>query len=830
MSESTIDADEAVTVEDTDPSIDLIDEPILEVNDQTVPEEAFDLEKQDEPVEIEDNSISLEEADSEENDETIIIDSGELPDGGWTLYEDGTLIITGTIKASDFEKWASYTRMIRAIKISEATMVGNFTGVFLIGEQVALYSVLESFEVKHSVWQDVTSMKGFFKYLYTLKRVTFTNTILDTDSDIDMKEMFSLCSRLIEVDLSSFNTNSVTDTSSMFNGCSSLTGLDLSDLNTGSVTDMSSMFYGCSSLTGLDLSDLNTGSVTDMSSMFNGCSSLTGLDVSNLNTSSVTDMSYMFSGCSSLTGLDVSNFNTSSVTDMSYMFSGCSSLTGLDVSNFNTSSVTDMSYMFSGCSSLTGLDVSNLNTSSVTDMSSMFSGCSSLTGLDLSNLNTGSVTDMSSMFSGCSSLTELDLSNLNTGSVTDMSSMFNRCSSLTELDVSNLNTGSVTDMSYMFSGCSSLTGLDVSNLNTGSVTDMSYMFNGCRSLTGLDVSNLNTGSVTDMSSMFNGCRSLTELDVSNLNTGSVTGMRSMFSSCMELTELDLSNFDTSKVSDMSYMFFFCYGLTKLDLSSFNRGAATQMFPDLYVMNLTLIVSKDFKFTTRDGLSELYRSSVWQEENNKELFYSTDDMKNYHNDKSEKNTYRIMDLFEMKMNSQGGHFEDGSEIRTQGQIIGEKWEMLIPTKENFQFDGWYLDKAYKNKFDFDQPASKNETIYAKWIENYTVTIPEKIDLNSDSDLLISGINNGDKSLNVTIKHEESQINQSRMLKLTNQMDESISANVQLEWENELSDEWTILTIPADSVPVSKDSEVKMIKPKDIQAGDYSGQIFFSIRYE
>ena len=46
--------------------------------------------------------------------------------------------------------------------------------------------------------------------------------------------------------------------SGMFSGCSSLASLDLSSLDTSSVTSMSSMFYGCSSLASLDLSSLDT--------------------------------------------------------------------------------------------------------------------------------------------------------------------------------------------------------------------------------------------------------------------------------------------------------------------------------------------------------------------------------------------------------------------------------------------------------------------------------------------------------------------------------------------------------------------------------------------
>ena len=50
------------------------------------------------------------------------------------------------------------------------------------------------------------------------------------------------CSRLKELNLSSFNTNQVTDMSYMFRGCSGLKELNLSSFNTNQVKYMNSMF------------------------------------------------------------------------------------------------------------------------------------------------------------------------------------------------------------------------------------------------------------------------------------------------------------------------------------------------------------------------------------------------------------------------------------------------------------------------------------------------------------------------------------------------------------------------------------------------------------
>ena len=149
--------------------------------------------------------------------------------------------------------------------------------------------------------------------------------------------------------------------------------------DTSGVRYMIDMFSGCSSLTSLDLSSFDTSSVEDMAFLFSGCTGLTRLNISSFSTSSAEDISYMFADCSGLTRLNLSNFNTSNVTDMAALFSGCSGLTSLNLRNFDTSNVTDMAYMFYKCSKLTDLDISSFVTSYGTNMESMFSYCDELT-------------------------------------------------------------------------------------------------------------------------------------------------------------------------------------------------------------------------------------------------------------------------------------------------------------------------------------------------------------------------------------------------------------------------------------------------------------------
>jgi len=178
----------------------------------------------------------------------------------------------------------------------------------------------------------------------------------------------------------SFADYQLTNTAGMFRDCTRLTSIaGLENLNTSKVRNMSGMFSRCTSLQVLDLSSFNTEKVTNMSGMFRCCSSLTSINLSSFNTVNVTSMAYMFNECYSLTSLDLSNFNTANVISLDEMFNWCPALTNLNISNFNTTNVPSMKRMFYNCQNLTTLDLSSFNTENVTDMSEMFCRCSSLT-------------------------------------------------------------------------------------------------------------------------------------------------------------------------------------------------------------------------------------------------------------------------------------------------------------------------------------------------------------------------------------------------------------------------------------------------------------------
>lgn len=439
------------------------------------------------------------------------------------------------------------------------------------------------------------------------------------------------------------NTSEVENMGSMFSKCTSLETLDLSSFNTEKVTNMLAMFEGSMSLRTIKLPKGFIGSnVTDLNATFRGCANLTELDLSGSNAEKVKDMGGMFYGCVALSNLNLSGFKTGSVTEMRYLFSSCQSLESLDLSGFNTENVTSMESMFSQCSSLRSLDLSSFNTSKVIGMNLMFFKCTNLESIDLSSFDTENLQRMAHMFSSCTKLAMLDLSSFATPNMTSMLSAFQYCKNLKTIYVTSaFTTDKGTDGRTAFAGCVNLpnynpdkTGVEMAHtgaggyltaataswvrwdaptgtlsfhrsatkpagdnilaLGTGTSPDWgtyaaeikkvvfkagfrdethwtcSKWFSGCTNLTSIEgIENLNTSNVKYMNEMFGQCSNLETLDLSHFNTENVGNMSNMFNGCTKLHDLNISSFNTENVTNMYGMFYGCSSLDSLDLSHFN---------------------------------------------------------------------------------------------------------------------------------------------------------------------------------------------------------------------------------------------------------------------
>ena len=499
------------------------------------------------------------------------------------------------------------------------------TPLWPISERRAIQTVVFNESFKDARPKSCYTWFWHFEGLTRIEHLDYLNT-----SEVEvMQSMFSFCTSLETLDLSSFNTEKVKNMSEMFDGSTNLRSIKLPQGFIGSsVTNLFSMFKDCTSLTELDLSGSNSENVKDMSEMFYGCRALSKLVLTDFKTGQVSTMESMFLGCSTLETLDVSSFNTENVTTMVGMFNNCSSLRSLDLTGFNTANVTGMSSMFKKCSSLRSLDLSSFNTRKVTQMQCMFQECTNLESIDFSSFDTENMISMNAMFYSCTKLETLDLSSFATPKMVTMFNAFGKCENLKTIYVSSaFTTDKVTVDSWLFDGCVSLpnfipanTGKEMAHTGAGGYltaataswvrwdapTGTLSFHRGATKPVGDNIYGLSNGNDPDWdthaaeikkvvfkagfrdethttcSNWFNGCTNLTSIEgIENLNTSNVKYMNEMFGQCSNLETLDLSHFNTENVGNMSNMFNGCTKLHDLNISSFNTEYVTNMYGMFY---------------------------------------------------------------------------------------------------------------------------------------------------------------------------------------------------------------------------------------------------------
>ena len=491
-----------------------------------------------------------------------------------------------------------------------------------------------------------------FEALTTIEHLDYLNT-----SEVDdMRLMFSSCTSLETLDLSSFNTEKVTNMVTMFEKSKNLRSIKLPKGFIGSsVTNLNATFKGCESLTELDLSGSNSENVTNMSEMFYGCKALSKLDLTSFKTGQVTTMENMFCDCSTLETLDVSSFNTENVTTMLGMFNNCSSLRSLDLLGFNTANVTQMSSMFEKCSSLRSLDLSSFNTRKVAYMQNMFQGCTNLESIDLSSFDTENMKSMTGMFFSCTKLETLDLSSFATPKMVSMVDAFSNCKNLKTIYVTSaFTTDKVTLDFSIFDGCVNLpnfnpakTSVEMAHTGAGGYltaataswvrwdapTGTLSFHRSATKPAGDNILDLGYGNDpnwdthaaeikkvvfkagfrdethTTCANWFNGCTNLTSIEgIENLNTSNVKNMSGMFALCSNLETLDLSHFNTEKVTTMAQMFYGCTKLHNLNIDNFNTENVSYMngmFEGCSGLNTLDLSHFNTRYVRKDGMNYMF---------------------------------------------------------------------------------------------------------------------------------------------------------------------------------------------------------------------------------
>lgn len=669
-----------------------------------------------------------------------------------------------------------------------------------------------------------------FEALTTIEHLDYLNT-----SEVDdMHSMFSNCTSLETLDLSSFNTEKVTSMATMFEKSKNLRSIKLPKGFIGSsVTNLYAMFRGCESLTELDLSSSNAEKVTNMMEMFSDCNALSILNLSGFKTGALTDMHSLFINCHSLKNLDLSGFNTEKVTNMQYLFTSCYSLESLDLSGFNTENVTSMKAMFYNCSSLRSLDLSSFNTRKVTKMQRMFDKCTNLESIDLSSFDTENMGYMTGMFSSCRKLETLDLSSFATPNMISMVSAFENCQNLKKIYVTSAFTTDKVNQDYsVFDGCVNLPNFnpaktDKAMAHTGeggyltaataswvrwdAPTGTLSFHRGATKPVGKNIYELQYGNGqewnnhaaeikkvvfkagfrdethTTCSKWFSGCTNLTSIEgIENLNTSKVKYMNEMFGQCSNLDTLDLSHFNTENVVNMSNMFNGCTKLHKLNISSFNTENVTNMYGMFYgcsgleTLDLshfnTRNVRKDGLYYMFNGCSSLSSLDVSNFITNKPSMQLDGLFKGC-------SSLQTLDLSSFNTglaNSVTDMFDGCSALRTI--YVSEDFIIPYRVKSSNMFRNC---QSLKGAISFE-PSKKNET-YANYKSGY---LTKKVGTNGNEIIGATG---------TPLTIDALPLGDSKAYKLSEDCDVNDAS-----YERQVKSEWATLCLPYTILPSSEDN--------------------------
>ena len=297
-------------------------------------------------------NIRLEISASAEDASAVTWTKTESDGLTWTLYEDGTLNISGT---GEMRGYNAYSIKSPACDNSNIKNVVIEDGITSIGSFAFYGCSLTNIRIPGSV----TSIgKYALDYCMSLTSVTIPGSV----SSIG-EYAFIDCRNLTDATI----LDGVTSIENRaFWGCSRLTSVTIPN----SVTNIGeSAFWHCSELTSVTIPDGVT-SIEDY--VFNGCYSLTSITIPN----SVTSIgNYVFDGCSSLTSITIPD---GVISIGNFAFSGCNELTSITIPD-SVTSIGDSA--FEECRILTSISIPD----SVTSIgSSVFNDCFFLETISLS--------------------------------------------------------------------------------------------------------------------------------------------------------------------------------------------------------------------------------------------------------------------------------------------------------------------------------------------------------------------------------------------------------------------------------------------------------------
>lgn len=188
-----------------------------------------------------------------------------------------------------------------------------------VGSDFPKLLIFPDIDFKHKDINGYQFMQNSKAISIHLKNINFTGSL---------ESLFDGCNSLSDLTYSGLTINSnVTNASSCFWNCKELTTVpDLFNGAQTGLTNLSWMFSGCSNMTTIDLSSWKFGQVTSMSNMFNSCINVQTIDITGIDTSQMTSTSNMesiFDSCYSLIrirgAIDLIGMNLTDLPSLGYV-------------------------------------------------------------------------------------------------------------------------------------------------------------------------------------------------------------------------------------------------------------------------------------------------------------------------------------------------------------------------------------------------------------------------------------------------------------------------------------------------------------------------------
>lgn len=175
---------------------------------------------------------------------------------------------TDQISASSFDTEISSIQSGTNIDINDYfnnQLISTFTDAGELGQfyEINVKKLFKQVPDFH-ITGDGKTTANLFQYYSALEKIgKITN-----DEVTNTSNMFDNCTKLKEVDLTSFSTSTVINMNNMFSGCISLETLDLHNFVTTNLTNTSDMFYGCTKLKNINMSNFTFNNITSYDRMF----------------------------------------------------------------------------------------------------------------------------------------------------------------------------------------------------------------------------------------------------------------------------------------------------------------------------------------------------------------------------------------------------------------------------------------------------------------------------------------------------------------------------------------------------------------------------------